>query len=63
MANENGWNKHDAWSTGLGLLGFVVSSVCTVLAIGQANKAQNQRIDEQNARLNPGIRPPNPPQM
>lgn len=63
MANENGWNKHDVWSTVLSCAGFGVSTICTILAIGQANKAQNQRIEEQNAKLNPGIRQPNPPQI
>lgn len=63
MANENGWNKHDAWAVGLSVGGFLVSTVCTLLSIGQSNKASNQRAAELNARLDPSLRQPNPPQV
>ena len=63
MANDNGWNKHDAWAVGLGLGGFILSSVFTLLSIGQQTKASNQRAAELNATVDPRLRQPNPPQI
>ena len=63
MANENGWNKHDAIAIGLSVGGFLVSTLCTLFSIGESNKAANMRADQQNARLDPSLRQPNPPQI
>lgn len=63
MANENGWNKHDAIAIGLSVGGFLVSTLCTLFSIGESNKASAQRAKELNATVDPRLRQPNPPQI
>ena len=57
--NDTGFNKWDWITAGIGLAGLVLG----LAGIYTGNKATNCRIDQQNARLNPGIRQPNPPQV
>ena len=57
--NNSGFNKWDWITEGIGLAGLVLG----LAGIYTGNKATNMRIDQQNARLNPGIRQPNPPQI
>lgn len=57
--NNSGFNKWDWITAGIGLAGLVLG----LAGIYTGNKATNTRIDQQNARLNPGIRQPNPPQV